>query len=331
MGKLQRIRRSSGSPCSTVDSDDAVEGNFEAEAVAETEAKTKSRWKNRERVLVFCSRGASFRIRHLMNDLKRLMPHAKSENKMDKNSSLIVINEIAEIANCTKCLYFENRKKTDVYLWMSNIVDGPSMKFLVHNIHTMDELRMSGNCLKASRPILSFDAAFDSKPHLALIKEMIKQTFATPDHHPKSQPFIDHAFSFSLTRDDKIWFRNFQIVNENFELQEIGPRLVLELIRIFDGSFEGSVLYDNPNYVSPNKIRQQLKRSNANKYIDRKNFKKARMEREAELDAVPKPDPLGELFDTDKVINAPAAKKLKKIIEKKKRKRNKLKKPSQSV
>lgn len=34
---------------------------------------------------------------------------------------------------------------------------------------------MSGNCLKASRPVLSFDSAFDEKPHYALIKELIKQ------------------------------------------------------------------------------------------------------------------------------------------------------------
>lgn len=63
----------------------------------------------------------------------------------------------------------------DLYLWMSNIVNGPSMKFLVHNVHTMDELRMSGNCLKASRPILSFDAKFDTQPYLALIKCLIAQ------------------------------------------------------------------------------------------------------------------------------------------------------------
>lgn len=46
--------------------------------------------------------------------------------------------------------------------------------------------------------------------------------FAVPDHHPKSQPFIDHVFSFSLTPNGKIWFRNFQIVDEKLQLQEIG-------------------------------------------------------------------------------------------------------------
>lgn len=48
------------------------------------------------------------------------------------------------------------------------------------------------------------------------------QTFATPNHHPRSQPFFDHVFSFSVTPDLKIWFRNFQIVDETLQLQEIG-------------------------------------------------------------------------------------------------------------
>lgn len=33
-----------------------------------------------------------------------------------------------------------------------------------------------------------------------------------------------------------------------------GPRLSLNPIKIFAGSFGGSVLYSNPNYVSPNLV-----------------------------------------------------------------------------
>lgn len=45
----------------------------------------------------------------------------------------------------------------------------------VQNIHTMDELKMTGNCLKGSRPVLSFDKAFEDKPHWKLLKEMLTQ------------------------------------------------------------------------------------------------------------------------------------------------------------
>ena len=33
-----------------------------------------------------------------------------------------------------------------------------------------------------------------------------------------------------------------------------GPRFVLNLIRVFEGSFGGSTLYENPQYQSPNEV-----------------------------------------------------------------------------
>ena len=36
----------------------------------------------------------------------------------------------------------------------------------------MDELKMLGNALKGSRPLLVFDQHFDNQPHLQLLKEM---------------------------------------------------------------------------------------------------------------------------------------------------------------
>uniref|UniRef100_A0A915M2M4 Ribosome biogenesis protein BRX1 homolog n=1 Tax=Meloidogyne javanica TaxID=6303 RepID=A0A915M2M4_MELJA len=120
--------------------------------------KINKKWTDRERVLLLCSRGSVARTRHLINDLKRLMPHIRSEAKYGKSKSMADdLNEMSELANCTKCLYFESRKGRDVYLWMSHIDGGPSAKFLVRNLHSMNELNMIGNCLKGSRPILSFD------------------------------------------------------------------------------------------------------------------------------------------------------------------------------
>ena len=68
-----------------------------------------------------------------MEDLKTLMPHSKSDSKMHrkKEGSLFVVNEIAEMKNCNKCLLFESRRKRDLYLWMANIARGPSAKFQV--------------------------------------------------------------------------------------------------------------------------------------------------------------------------------------------------------
>lgn len=137
-------------------------------------------WTNRQRVLVFGSRGIGHRDRHLMEDLRSLLPQSKADSKMERKESLFAINEIAEMKNCNKCLFFEGRKRRrDLFLWASNVARGPSAKFLVENIHTMAELKMTGNCLKSSRPLLSFDQSFGQSPHLQLVKELFTQVQAS--------------------------------------------------------------------------------------------------------------------------------------------------------
>lgn len=159
-------------------------------------------------------------------------------------------------------------------------------------VHTLAELKMTGNCLKGSRPLLSFDPVSSFQMSfffLFKINEMLwdiehvyslcntfiylcrnltrsltmlywrsfshryvckkpaytlntlslisgrnqhvweadsqlcgcgkpdkwplhlLQTFSTPRYHPKSQPFVDHVFTFTIA-DNRIWFRNYQVI-----------------------------------------------------------------------------------------------------------------------
>lgn len=142
---------------------------------SDQEPPRRGKWTNKQRVLIFSSRGIGYRDRHLMNDFKTMMPHSKGESKMNKKEKLIHINEACEMKNCNLTLYFEARKKKDLYMWVAKTPDGPSAKFLVENIHTMDELKMTGNSLKGSRPILSFDKGFDAEPHFSLLRELFAQ------------------------------------------------------------------------------------------------------------------------------------------------------------
>jgi hypothetical protein len=183
----------------------------------------KASWINKQRVLIFSSRGISYLARHVMKNLRSLMAHSKSEPKAELRKNFSVLNEIAELRNCNKVLFFDMKKKRDLYLWMASVPDGPTVKFLVENLHTMEGLKLTGNCLRGSRPILSFDPKFDDEPHWKLIKELFTQIFGTPKSHPKSQPFIDHVLTFTII-DNKIWLRNYQIIEENGSLAEIGPR-----------------------------------------------------------------------------------------------------------
>lgn len=174
----------------------------------------------------------------------------------------------------------------------------------------MGELKLTGNCLRGSRPLLSFDPIFTEKPQYQLLKELFVQTFGVPNHHPKSQPFFDHVFTFTIL-DNRIWFRNFQILSEDGALAEVGPRFVLNPVKIFSGSFGGVPLWENPHYVSPAKYRRQLRLSAKNKYqnkIQQKLNLKAK-----DVSETYKLNPLDDIFKEDPLE---VAKKEATVVEK---------------
>lgn len=111
----------------------------------------------------------------------------------------------------------------------------------------------------------------------------------------------------------QIWVRNYQILEqqasnafESHQLQkvsgqtqatslvEIGPRFVLQPIRIFRGSFGGQTLFQSPDFVSPNEIRALRMKSKGRSYEDRKESERERKERKSQL--VLPADPLDSVF-----------------------------------
>ncbi|KAH3666369.1 hypothetical protein OGAPHI_003548 [Ogataea philodendri] len=240
----------------------------------------------RQRSLLLLSRGVVQRHRHFINDIHSLLPQSRKESKLDTKKNLYELNELAELHNCNNVIYFESRKHTDLYLWLAKAPNGPSAKFHIQNLHTMHELDFTGNCLKGSRPILSFDKTFDDAPHLKLIKEMMVHQFGVPPGARKSKPFIDRLMTFSVL-EGKIWVRNYQISEveaaelnsgttdeESIRLVEIGPRFVLTPVTILEGSFCGPKLYENKEFVSPNTARSLRKLEAATKAAARQNQSK---------------------------------------------------------
>ena len=147
--------------------------------------------RNKQRVLLLSSRGVTHRMRHLMSDLEVLLPHVKKgarpihlmsgvvfigggfvDSKLDSKNQLGLLPELADLHNCNNTVYFEARRHEDLYMWVAKTPNGPSIKLHVQNVHTMDELKMTGNCLKGSRGLLSFDKAFEETEWGKLTKEL---------------------------------------------------------------------------------------------------------------------------------------------------------------
>ena len=269
-------------------SDDAAVDNTEVTQPA-TKESTSGFKAIKHKVLVLSSRGVTARQRFLMNDLIQMLPHSKKDAKLDTKSRLFQLNELAELYNCNNVLFFEARKHQDLYMWMARAPNGPCFKLHVQNLHTMDELNLTGNCLRGSRPILSFDSTFDAHPHLSLLKELMTHIFGVPKGARRAKPFVDHVVTLTVA-DNKVWFRNYQIKESiagsgvkaagdaskartkgdvELELVEIGPRFCMTIICVLEGSFGGPVIYENREFVSPNTVRRLEKRQQATKYATR--------------------------------------------------------------
>lgn len=238
-------------------------------------------------------------------------PSPRADSKLDSKSSLHLVNELADLHNCNNALYFEARRHEDLYMWASRTPNGPSIKCHVQNVHTMDELKLTGNCLKGSRGIVVFDGEWESKEEWRLLKEVFGhvspprswegtyadcQIFSVPRTSRRLKPFIDHIILLSIL-DGRIWFRNYQIIDKDplvpngppqTSLVEIGPRFVLNPIRVFEGSFGGPTVYANQEFVSPAATRASLRAAAGQRYKVRKLGQDERAERaERYQDEVP--------------------------------------------
>lgn len=75
-------------------------------------------------------------------------------------------------------------------------------------------------------------------------------------------------------------------------LVEIGPRMVLTPIRIFEGSFGGATVYENPEYISPNAARHDARRTKGEHYKERTTAIQNREAKRQRLVDEAKPDEL---------------------------------------
>ena len=113
-------------------------------------------------------------------------------------------------------------------------------------------------------------------------------------------------------------------MEEDGSLAEIGPRFVLNPIRMFESSFSGLTLWNNPDYVSPTAHRSLLRKLKGGKY-------RSNVQSKANYEANRPTEPTYEVDETDNVfqtIEDPSKKdeveyKRKPVRETKKKKKKK--------
>jgi ribosome biogenesis protein BRX1 len=186
-----------------------------------------------------------------MNDFGSLIANPQRHQKYGA-PTYVLLNDIADEQNCSSIVLFETRHSDDHYVWASSSPGGPTLCFRIQNIHSIEELHLIGKGSSRSRPLLFFDPVFDTELHYGIVKEILCRTFQVP--FSDSRQFADIAITLSIV-DGHIWISRYQIMWDQGELRlfEAGPRFCLQLAFILGGSFCGSQIYTNPDFVKKHK------------------------------------------------------------------------------
>jgi len=200
------------------------------------------------------------RQRHLIRDLQRLLPHGRTGSKVDTDEGLGGVVQACEDADCGAALLLDARDAKRLYLWAAGCPDGPSAMFRVRNLHTVAELNLEARRCLGVRNLLAFDSAFDASPERRVYKALLTRILAVPRGAARrtaatgglasvrdSIEHVRHTFMLAWV-DDRIWLRVYRIgrgLSGKLDVEEIGPRLVLEPVRIIASGFGGAILHEN--------------------------------------------------------------------------------------
>ena len=195
------------------------------------------------------TRGIKTRHRHLMRDLLRVLPHGKRGSKIATNGEqgLGELLQLCEESDCSEALLLDARDPAGrLYLWAATCPEGPSVLFRVVNVHTVAELKLEARRAHRARNVLIFDRAFGCSSERRVVRALLTRIFSVD---PSVEPGRAlHAITF-LWLDGRVWLRVYRIQYADdgtvLDVAEIGPRLVLEPVRIIASAFGGAVLHSH--------------------------------------------------------------------------------------
>jgi ribosome biogenesis protein BRX1 len=251
------------------------------------------------RPLLLASKGLIHEHWQVFQDFLDLIPHAKKEQSMS-SFEFVNLDEIAMDRHCDIVAIFETRHRrvnSECYFWIVQVPEGPSINFFVQDAQSVKDLKLIGNCLKGSRPILQFDPKLEDDGVYSIASNLLKKLFSVPFEDPHSKPFVDRTMTFFL-RENVIVIRHYQIQwgegEKPTELAEVGPRAELLPNFVLAGAFKGHKIWKNEAFVSPY---AELKAERRAKAEARKRARERQAIREERRMQVPSiEDPNADLF-----------------------------------
>ena len=108
-----------------------------------------------------------------------------------------------------------------------------------------------------ARTVLVFDPQFKTTVERRVVRELLTRLFSTPrggadgaSTSGEAAALVEHVMSFSWL-DGRVWMRVYRMcrnVAGTDDLEEIGPRIVLNPMRVIASGFGGAVLRDETSW-----------------------------------------------------------------------------------
>lgn len=183
--------------------------------------------------MLIANRGVSDRIKGVKKDISRMMKVVE-ESQFDLKERLTLLSSYMDVNECDTTIFFEGTKRME-RLWIAS--EKRSIRFTILDAVSTYELCSPVNYHKHAGHVLLFSEDFAMNEQLSEVKKMLTAVFAVDDSLP-----VERALCFYYV-DGRICIRNYVCDG----VQEVGPRLDLELDKILDGCFKGEVLYNRRN------------------------------------------------------------------------------------
>ncbi|ELQ74565.1 RNA-binding protein required for biogenesis of the ribosomal 60S subunit, partial [Trachipleistophora hominis] len=180
--------------------------------------------------LFLLSKNTSATHKYVLKDLVKFVPNAIKESKCNGRKE---IQELMSIHECDTLLYFECTKRRNT-MWLVKS-GGPSIECNVDVMFSIDRLKFLVNTYLNVGHVLLFQPVFEDNCELKALKNVLTDIFRREDE------LCERAMLFAY-EDGKVFLRNYKLDDE---LQEIGPRMVFTVRKVYEDEFCGNVTYEN--------------------------------------------------------------------------------------
>lgn len=182
--------------------------------------------------MLVTTKGADFSTKATVRDLSHMIDSVV-EDKFDAKKDVGILTTYMDINDCSSCVYFECTKRTQ-RLWIAS--PETTLRFNVLSHSSIYDLSFPVNYHKNSGHVMLFSKDFDEDEHLGAVKGMLEEAFKPRENAP-----IERAIGFFFL-ENRICIRSYLVDG----VLEIGPRIDIELDRIFEGCFRGPRVYGRP-------------------------------------------------------------------------------------